>query len=118
MEDKKLGYVLLGAALVLSGFWLYNNKNKSKKEGSSVSSDTTPQNDATKIGMPFRIDVTHITVDANYNVHYPSLIEGQSMFYDNENHKIIIEVDDYAGYTQSLYDGTTGAFLKIVKGNF
>ena len=39
MEDKKLGYVLLGAALVLSGFWLWNRKKGEKTE---VNSDGFP----------------------------------------------------------------------------
>ena len=52
------------------------------------------ENDATKAGMPYSIDLSKITVDKNQNVIYPLLVDGESMYFDKENNKIIVEVSD------------------------
>jgi len=117
MSNKKLGYVLLGAALFLSGFWLYNNKNKSKKEGSSVSSDTIPQNDATKAGMPYSIDVAKITKGNDNNIYYlaPNGVQYWVSNIGNDGYYLDNGMDADSPNPQYVYDLKTGAFLKLLK---
>jgi len=191
MENKKLGYVLLGAALVLSGIVLYRRNgrltalnsdgyplridtekivwgkgiiasgiydNGIKKYDVSVSTDansnliftlfvsgvtggygysydakgnikeklannTLPpvvnENDATKDGMPYSIDVAKITKGNDNNIYYlaPNGVQYWVSNVGNDGYYLDNGMDADSPNQQYVYDLKTGAFLKIVKGN-
>jgi hypothetical protein len=112
MEDKKLSYVLLGSALILSGLWLWDKskKNNSYIKGGIVKGGTILTNDATKNNMPYSIDVSKIIgkiPNLSYNGYWVTKYD-DGYYLDNGM------VGDSPN-PQYVYDLKTGAFIKILQ---